>query len=198
MEERSPTDLSGGQKQRLALGATLMMNPVVLVLDEPTSQLDPIGTTEVFEAIMNLKERTEVTTIIASHKTERLAEFVDRLILIEKGEILADGSPSKVLSQLDLLKKTTVRPPSVIAVTKGSVDKLGLASMSGEGKRWLIIGLGATLAVIGFMALIDAMVKPKATEYAASLVPGGLMGWLAIGIVGVVVAYYGYQMKVEK
>jgi uncharacterized membrane-anchored protein len=70
--------------------------------------------------------------------------------------------------------------------------------MSGEGKRWLIIGLGATLAVIGFMALIDAMVKPKATEYAASLVPGGLMGWLAIGIVGVVVAYYGYQMKVEK
>jgi len=64
MEDRPPTDLSGGQKQRCALGSVLMMEPEILILDEPTSQLDPIGTTEVFTAAKDLKERANVLTII--------------------------------------------------------------------------------------------------------------------------------------
>jgi energy-coupling factor transporter ATP-binding protein EcfA2 len=101
LAERSPYSLSGGQQQRVALTSILVMQPKVLVLDEPTSQMDPIGTREVFGVIRSLAERG-MTVIMAEHKVEWIAQFADRAVALHEGQILLDGTPAEVLSS-DLL-----------------------------------------------------------------------------------------------
>ncbi len=108
-EDRHPRELSGGQKQRAALGAILTMMQELIVLDEPTSQLDPIGTTEVFNAIKKLKEMGK-TIILTSHKTEEVAKLADNVIILNDGKIVAQGSPEKVLSDVELLEEVGVKP----------------------------------------------------------------------------------------
>jgi energy-coupling factor transporter ATP-binding protein EcfA2 len=97
LAERSPYSLSGGQQQRVALTSILVMQPKVLVLDEPTSQMDPIGTREVFSVIHEMAERG-MTVILAEHKVEWIAQFADRVIALKEGQILLDGTPSEVLT----------------------------------------------------------------------------------------------------
>ena len=97
LADRSPYSLSGGQQQRVALSSILVMQPRVLVLDEPTSQMDPIGTREVFGVIHNMAERG-MTVILVEHKMEWIAQFADRVIALKDGEILMDGDPSEVLT----------------------------------------------------------------------------------------------------
>src|SRR5215207_9561216 len=89
---RSPYSLSGGQQQRVALTSILVMQPKVLVLDEPTSQMDPIGTREVFGVIHSMAERG-MTVVLAEHKVEWIAQFADRVIALKEGQILLDGTP---------------------------------------------------------------------------------------------------------
>ena len=101
LADRSPYSLSGGQQQRVALTSILVMHPKVLVLDEPTSQMDPIGTREVFGVIRALAEKG-MTVILAEHKMEWIANFADRVVALHEGEIIADGKPSGVLTS-DLL-----------------------------------------------------------------------------------------------
>lgn len=101
LAERSPYSLSGGQQQRVALTSILVMEPKVLVLDEPTSQMDPIGTREVFGVIRTMAERG-MTVVLAEHKVEWIAQFADRVIALHEGQILLDGKPSEVLTS-DLL-----------------------------------------------------------------------------------------------
>lgn len=97
LADRSPYSLSGGQQQRVALTSILVMQPKVLVLDEPTSQMDPIGTREVFGVIHKMAERG-MTVILVEHKVEWLAQFADRVIALKDGQILLDDVPSKVLT----------------------------------------------------------------------------------------------------
>lgn len=97
LAERSPFALSGGQQQRVALASILVMRPRVLLLDEPTAQLDPLGTQEVFEAIHALS-RTGITVVLVEHKPELVAEFADRVIAMQAGKILLEGSPETVLT----------------------------------------------------------------------------------------------------
>jgi energy-coupling factor transport system ATP-binding protein len=97
LADRSPYSLSGGQQQRVALTSILVMQPKVLVLDEPTSQMDPIGTREVFGVIHSMAERG-MTVILVEHKVEWIAQFADRVIALNDGEILLDGNPSEVLT----------------------------------------------------------------------------------------------------
>ena len=97
LADRSPYSLSGGQQQRVALTSILVMQPKVLVLDEPTSQMDPIGTREVFSVIHNMAERG-MTVILVEHKVEWIAKFADRVIALKEGQILLDGTPSEVLT----------------------------------------------------------------------------------------------------
>lgn len=103
LADRSPYSLSGGQQQRVALTSILVMQPKVLVLDEPTSQMDPIGTREVFGVIRTMAERG-MTVVLVEHKVEWIAEFADRVIALHEGQILLEGSPSKVLTS-DLLSE---------------------------------------------------------------------------------------------
>lgn len=97
LRDRSPYALSGGQQQRLALASMLAMETPIVVLDEPTSQLDPIGSREVFEVIKELSRKGR-TVIMAEHKLEWVATFADRVVVLDEGRILLDGPPSEVLT----------------------------------------------------------------------------------------------------
>ena len=98
---RSPYSLSGGQQQRVALTSILVMRPRLLVLDEPTSQMDPIGTREVFGVVRKMAEEG-MTVVLVEHKVEWIAHFADRVIALKEGQILLEGTPNEVLTS-DLL-----------------------------------------------------------------------------------------------
>ena len=104
LADRSPYSLSGGQQQRVALTSILVMQPKVLVLDEPTSQMDPIGTREVFGVIRTMAEKG-MTVLMAEHKVEWIANFADRVVALYDGEIILDGKPGDVLTSDVLAEK---------------------------------------------------------------------------------------------
>jgi energy-coupling factor transport system ATP-binding protein len=104
LADRSPYSLSGGQQQRVALTSILVMQPKVLVLDEPTSQMDPIGTREVFGVIRTMAERG-LTVILVEHKMEWIAQFADRVVALHEGQILLEGKPQEVLTSELLINK---------------------------------------------------------------------------------------------
>ena len=91
LADRSPYALSGGQQQRVALASILVMQPRVMVLDEPTSQLDPIGTREVFQVVRSMTSKG-ITIIMAEHKVEHIATFADRVIVLDEGKTLRQGT----------------------------------------------------------------------------------------------------------
>lgn len=99
--ERNPFDLSGGQMQRVALASILAMEPEVLVLDEPTSQLDPAGSEEVFRAIEKLA-KSGITIIMVEQKMEKLAEYCDRILLLQNGKQVAYDTPERIFSMENL------------------------------------------------------------------------------------------------
>ncbi len=109
LKDKDPFALSGGQKQRVALASILVMEPDVLVIDEPTSQLDPIGTEEVFQTIKLMKEMGK-TIILVEHKIELVAEYSDHIILLDDGEIVMDGPAKAVLSNEKVLEHNTAIP----------------------------------------------------------------------------------------
>jgi energy-coupling factor transport system ATP-binding protein len=102
LRSKHPMQLSGGQSQRVALASVLVMDPEILIIDEPTSQLDPQGTEEVFETIRLLKERKK-TIILVEHKVDWVAEYADRVIVINDKHIVKDASASEVFSDPMLL-----------------------------------------------------------------------------------------------
>ncbi len=107
--------LSGGQKQRLAIASALMMHPKILILDEPTSELDPVGREEVYQAVRNLKEKG-VTIILVDHHIEEMLDVVDRLLVFEDGMLVEDSKPRDFF-QRDLTGKYTwLRRPQVVQV----------------------------------------------------------------------------------
>jgi energy-coupling factor transporter ATP-binding protein EcfA2 len=112
-EDHPPTALSGGQKQRLAIAAALTMHPQVLVLDEATSQLDPMGTMEVFSVVRELNEQYKMTILMATNKGEEVAEFCDRVLVLHKGELVAQGTPREVFADTELLQRVMIRTPQV-------------------------------------------------------------------------------------
>ena len=98
LAERSPYALSGGEMQRLALASILVMEPSVLVLDEPTAQLDPAGAQQVFAAIRSLVEARHITVVLAEHNVEHVAQFADRVLALDGGAVVLDGTPVEVLT----------------------------------------------------------------------------------------------------
>lgn len=103
LADRSPYSLSGGQQQRVALTSILVMQPRLLVLDEPTSQMDPIGTREVFGVVRKMAE-DGMTVVMVEHKVEWIAHFADRVIALKEGQILLEGKPNEVLTSDALIE----------------------------------------------------------------------------------------------
>jgi energy-coupling factor transporter ATP-binding protein EcfA2 len=100
--DRTPTQLSGGQKQRVAIAAALAMQPAVLVLDEPTAALDPLGADDVLAVLAGLAEARQTTIILVSHDTDALAAYADRLLVLDQGRIAAEGPPSAIFAGASL------------------------------------------------------------------------------------------------
>jgi len=104
LRDKNPYNLSGGQKQRVALASIIAMNPDILVIDEPTSQLDPKGTEDIFK-IINLMANEGKTIILVEHKLELIAEYAENILVLDEGKIILSGKANEVLNNKILLEK---------------------------------------------------------------------------------------------
>lgn len=111
--ERSPFDLSGGQKRRAAIAGVIAMQPKVLVLDEPTAGLDPKGRDEILDQIAYLHKETGMTVVLVSHSMEDIAKYVDRIIVMNDGEVMFDDEPKKVFAHYKELEQVGLAAPQV-------------------------------------------------------------------------------------
>jgi len=96
LRERAPHELSGGQQQRVAIASVLAMQPDVMVLDEPTSFLDPLGAQRIFEVINELNKKLGITVILVEHRLDLASKYADHVIIMDKGKIILDGEPRKI------------------------------------------------------------------------------------------------------
>ena len=110
---QSPFELSGGQKRRAAIAGVLAMKPEVLVLDEPTAGLDPKGRDEILHQIKKLQEETGMTVVLVSHSMEDVAEYVDRIVVMNRGKVMYDGTPREVFRHYRELEEVGLAAPQV-------------------------------------------------------------------------------------
>jgi energy-coupling factor transport system ATP-binding protein len=116
---RSLHELSGGEKQKVAIASVLALKPQILVLDEPTSELDPQGAEDVLGIISRLNDELGLTVILVEHRLDRVVHLVDRLIVLNQGRIIADGQPAKIMrSQYEKLDKIGFGFPPLIALAQ--------------------------------------------------------------------------------
>lgn len=122
---QSPFELSGGQKRRVAIAGVLAMKPQVLVLDEPTAGLDPRGRAEILHQIKELQTGTGMTVILVSHSMEDVAEYVDRIIVMNRGRVMFDDVPKEVFRHCTELEEVGLAPPQVTYILQ-ELRKRGL------------------------------------------------------------------------
>ncbi len=113
LRDRSPFEISGGEMRRVAMAGVLAMEPSVLVLDEPASGLDPRGRDEVLDEIEALHRRFGYTVVLVSHSMEDVARLVDRLVVLHRGRVLADGRAREIFGDVDMLKSVGLGVPQV-------------------------------------------------------------------------------------
>ena len=123
LAEKNPFSLSGGQQQRAALASIIVLKPDILVIDEPTSQLDPEGTESVFEIIFAMK-KAQKTIILVEHKIDMIAEYADEVFVMSNGRLLKSGLTQDVLSDMSLVDKG-VRLPQ-ITLLGSELSKCGI------------------------------------------------------------------------
>lgn len=111
--DKSPYDISGGQKQRVAIASVLAMDPRILIMDEPTSMIDPLGKEFIFEILRRLKQAGHRTIIVVEHNIEQLAPLADLMLLMHQGRIVRLAPPDEFLSDPDFLVAHGVYPPEV-------------------------------------------------------------------------------------
>ena len=109
----SPFELSGGQKRRVAIAGVLAMEPEVLILDEPTAGLDPRGRDEILDQIAMLHEERKISVVLVSHSMEDIAKYVERMIVMNKGEKAFDGTPKEVFSHYKELESMGLAAPQI-------------------------------------------------------------------------------------
>jgi len=109
--EKPPYEISGGQKQRVALAAVLAMTPKILILDEPTSMLDPVSRMRIFQVLARLKKEQNNTIIVIEHSLENLIPLTDRMILLADGELALSGETQAFFQELAFLLEKGVHPP---------------------------------------------------------------------------------------
>ena len=111
--QQSPFELSGGQKRRAAIAGVLAMRPQMLILDEPTAGLDPRGRDEIFEQVAGMHRDLHMTVVLVSHSMEDVANYVERLIVMNRGQVMLDGTPRHVFSYYKELEAVGLAAPQV-------------------------------------------------------------------------------------
>ncbi len=123
--ERAPAHLSGGQKQRVAIAAALAMLPPLLILDEPTAALDPLGRQEVFRVIEQLRQDRRMTIVMVSQDGEHVAAYADRLAVMVDGRIVRDGPPEALFQDADLMRAAGIAPPQLVELSRTLQSQFG-------------------------------------------------------------------------
>lgn len=123
--QHSPFELSGGQKRRAAIAGVLAMEPEILILDEPTAGLDPKGRDEILGVIKKLNEEKETTIILVSHSMDDVAEYVDRIIVINDGDIMYDDIPVNIFQMVDELEAIDLAAPQITYILR-DLNRMGL------------------------------------------------------------------------
>ena len=121
--KQSPFEMSGGQKRRVAIAGVLAMEPEVLILDEPTAGLDPKGRDEILEQLKRIHKERQITIILVSHSMEDVAKYVDRIIVMNQGEAMYDGTPKEVFSHYKELEKVGLAAPQVTYIMNALAEK---------------------------------------------------------------------------
>lgn len=116
--EMSPFELSGGQKRKAAIAGVLAMNPEVLILDEPTAALDPCGRDEILSILEDLHRKKDITILLVSHSMDEVARFAQRIIVMDKGEILMDGTPADIFRRHKELEEIGLAAPQAMYIMK--------------------------------------------------------------------------------
>lgn len=119
----SPFDLSGGQKRRVAIAGVIAMEPKVLILDEPTAGLDPKGRDDILEQIKILHREYKMTIILVSHSMEDVGKLAERIVVMNKGEVALEGSPSKVFKEVEKLESIGLAVPQVTYLMRALKSK---------------------------------------------------------------------------
>ncbi len=130
LRDKNPYELSGGQGQRVALASIIAMDPDILVIDEPTSQLDPKGTEDVFKIIEIMANRGK-TIVLVEHKIELIAEYAKKILVLDEGEIILKGKAKEILKDRSLLEKEIGMPQYTLLAYKYFEDQ-GSVSPQGE------------------------------------------------------------------
>ncbi|WP_340393363.1 energy-coupling factor transporter ATPase [Paenibacillus sp. FSL E2-0190] len=135
---KSVTELSGGQKQLLNLASIMAMHPSVLILDEPTSQLDPIAASDFLETVKKINRELGTTVIMTEHRLEDVLPLTDRLIVLNEGVVIADDTPQKVGEALSKLNHPMfLSMPSPMQIVAGVDHDLAWPVTVKEGRQWL-------------------------------------------------------------
>ncbi len=152
--DKQPFEISGGQKQKVAIASILVLDPEILLLDEPTTDLDPASRSMIFDMIRELKKRG-VSMIIVEHESDDLVKVADRMLLLSEGKIVSEGPTREFYSNIDLLEKYGTAPPQIAKTFRGlgveisplpmtleegvaALGKLGLASEKLSRRNWKI------------------------------------------------------------
>lgn len=142
-----PFDLSGGQKRRVAIAGVLAMKPDVLILDEPTAGLDPAGRDEILGLVSKMHKELGITIILVSHSMEDVAEYVERLIVMNQGEVMYDGAPKEVYAHYKELEAVGLAAPQVTYL---------MNELAGKG---LPVDTGATTVKEAAQSILAALCK---------------------------------------
>ena len=142
-----PFDLSGGQKRRVAIAGVLAMKPQVLILDEPTAGLDPAGRDEILGLVTKMHKELGITIILVSHSMEDVAEYVERLIVMNQGEVMYDGAPKEVYAHYKELEAVGLAAPQVTYL---------MNELAGKG---LPVDTGATTVKEAAQSILAALHK---------------------------------------
>lgn len=144
---QSPFELSGGQKRRVAIAGVLAMKPEVLILDEPTAGLDPKGRDEILDLIAQMHEERNLTVILVSHSMEDVAKYVGRMIVMNEGEVLYDGTPKEVFRHYKELEAVSLAAPQVTYLMRELKERGIAADLDAitveEAKRSILKAFGA-------------------------------------------------------
>jgi energy-coupling factor transporter ATP-binding protein EcfA2 len=156
LRNRRVNTLSDGEKQRLAIAAVLAMAPRILILDEPTSNLDRVGTRQVLSTLERLRQESS-TVVIAEHKTGEVSRLADRVLILEGGQPVADGSPEEVFARRELLHRLGVRQPT--NHPQSDWDDLILPSLPGRvgGRVEPLVELEGVVAGYGKRQVLDRL-----------------------------------------